>query len=308
MGVLLVGFGEDWFKLLLSRMCLEELHFRSLFFELSFGGAAKLESSGVGDVFFMSEQAFLLRMVSEVLNERIEEREFSVANEFALCVFEIFKSSFGVIDSGTRTKSGLPTGSTEIDVLGYSLTILRDICARESPRDSKEDFTVAVETLISSGLVEVLLSLLCDLKPPAIIRKGLMQGEKNQEQEGTSSSSSKPCPYKGFRRDIVSVIGNCAYGRKHVQDNIRDKDGILLLLQQCVADEENPFLREWGIWSVRNLLEGNAENQLAVAELELQGSVDTPELAGLGLKVEVDPNSGRAKLVNVSAMPQNPAR
>jgi ataxin-10 len=51
---------------------------------------------------------------------------------------------------------------------------------------------------------------------------------------------------------------------------------------------------------VRNLLEWNTENQQAVAELELQGSVDVPELAGLGLRVEVDPNTHRAKLVNVS--------
>lgn len=63
---------------------------------------------------------------------------------------------------------------------------------------------------------------------------------------------------------------------------------ILLMLQQCVTDEGNPFVREWGIWSVRNLLEGNAENQQMVADLELQGSVDVPELTGLGLKVEVD--------------------
>ena len=51
---------------------------------------------------------------------------------------------------------------------------------------------------------------------------------------------------------------------------------------------------------MRNLLEGNSENQQAVAELELQGSVDMPELAGLGLKVEVDQNTRRAKLVNIS--------
>jgi ataxin-10 len=119
-------------------------------------------------------------------------------------------------------------------------------------------------------------------------------------QEATTSYFPKVCPYKGFRRDLVAVIGNCAYRRKHVQDDIRQKNGMLLMLQQCVTDEDNPFLREWGIWSMRNLLEGNSENQQAVAELELQGSVDMPELAGLGLKVEVDQNTRSAKLVNIS--------
>ncbi|XP_062090206.1 uncharacterized protein LOC133796624 [Humulus lupulus] len=293
-----VGFGEDWLKLLLSRIFLEQLHTPPLFSVSSLVGpnTAKVEDNVVGDIFFSPEQAFLLRMISEILNERLED--ITVPNDFALRVIEIFKSSIVVVTSGSTTKSGLPTGSATIDVLGYSLTILRDICAQESPRDSKGGLVVAVETLLSYGLVELLLSLLRNLELPATIRKAINQGE-NQEGS-TNSCSLKSCPYKGFRRDIVAVIGNCAYRRRNVQDEIRQKNGILLLLQQCVTDEDNPFLREWGIWSVRNLLEGNAENQRVVAELELQGSVDMPEISSLGLKVEVDPNSGRAKLVNIS--------
>ncbi|KAM6584916.1 hypothetical protein CsatB_011918 [Cannabis sativa] len=292
-----VGFGEDWLKLLLSRIYLEQLHTPPLFSVSSLVGPnnTKVEDNVVGDI-FSPEQAFLLRIISEILNERLEE--ITVPNDFALRVLQIFKSSIVVISSGSTTKSGLPTGSISIDVLGYSLTILRDICAREGPRDSEEGLVDAVETLLSYGLVELLLSLLRNLEPPAMIKKAMNQGE-NQEGR-TSSRSLRPCPYKGFRRDVVAVIGNCSYKRRNVQDEIRQKNGILLLLQQCVTDEDNPFLREWGIWSVRNLLEGNAENQRAVAELELQGSVDTPEISSLGLKVEVDPSSGRAKLVNIS--------
>jgi|UniRef100_A0A3N7G3C7 hypothetical protein len=35
------------------------------------------------------------------------------------------------------------------------------------------------------------------------------------------------------------------------------------------------------MWFTRNLLHGNCKNKQAAAELELQGSVDLPELAGL---------------------------
>ncbi|KAL5565475.1 hypothetical protein UlMin_028639 [Ulmus minor] len=291
-----VGFGEDWFKLLISRICLEQPYFPPLFSELAPVVAANSANSEVTGILFSSEQAFLLRMVSEILNERLEE--IIVPNDFALCVFEIFKKASGIVNSGIRTISGLPTGSTAIDILGYSLTILRDICAQKSRKDSNEEAIDAVDLLLSFGLIELLLCLLRDLEPPAVIRRTVQRGENNEV--GTSTSSSKPCPYKGFRRDIVAVIGNCTFGRKHVQDIIRGRNGILLLLQQCVTDEENPLLREWGIWSVRNLLEGNAENQQAVAELELQGGVDTPEIARLGLRVEVDLNSHRARLVNIS--------
>ncbi|KAJ6903542.1 ataxin-10 [Populus alba x Populus x berolinensis] len=67
---------------------------------------------------------------------------------------------------------------------------------------------------------------------------------------------------------------------------------MLLMLQQCVTDEDSPFLRK----SEEPILEGNSENQQAVAELELQGSVDMPELAGLGFRVEMDQNTRRAEL------------
>ncbi|KAL6130813.1 hypothetical protein ACLB2K_069192 [Fragaria x ananassa] len=289
-----VDFGEDWYKLLLSRICLVEPYFRPLFFSLEHVGENAEDTEG-GRESFSKEQEFLLKNVSEILNECLSE--ITVPNDFALCVFGIFKNSIKVLGYATRGRSGLPTGSIDIDVLGYSLTILRDTCAQGTLRGSTKDSMDVVDALISYGLIELLLSLLRDLEPPAIIKKSINQAEN---QEGSSSSTLKPCPYKGFRRDIVAVIGNCLYGRKIVQDEIRRKDGLLLLLQQCVIDDDNPYSREWGIWCQRNLLDRNQENQRAVAELELKGSVDVPALARLGLRVEMNLATGRPKLVNIS--------
>ncbi|KAE8654123.1 ARM repeat superfamily protein, putative isoform 2 [Hibiscus syriacus] len=295
-----VGFREDWFKLLLSRLCLEDIHFPSLFFKLCEGNASENRgNTALGDNYFSSEQAFLLRIMSEILNERIDE--VRVPDDSVSCVLEIFKRSLTIVDFTTRGKSGLPTGSTSVDVMGYSLIILRDICAGDSVGDLKKD-SVDVGMLLSNELLDILLSLLRDLELPSTIRKTLKDSE-NQEQ---ILPSSKLCPYKGFRRDLVAVIGNCAYRSKIVQDEIRQKNGIPLLLQQCVTDDDNPYLREWGIWSVRNLLEGNAENQQTLADLQLQGTVDTPELTRLGLRVEVDQNTRRAKLVNIPGSYQKP--
>ena len=283
------SFGEDWLKLLLSRIFLEESQLPMLFSKLQFVDVLEGEVIESKNGQFSFEQAFLLQILSEILNERLGD--VTVSKDVALFVFGIFKKSIGVLEHATRGKSGLPSGFAEVDVLGYSLSILRDICAQNGMRGNTED---VVDVLLSYGLIELLLSLLGALEPPAIIRKGLKQIE-NQD----SACYSKPCPYKGFRRDIVALIGNCVYRRKHAQDEIRDRNGILLLLQQCVTDEENPFLREWGIWSVRNMLEGNDENQKVVAELEIQGSADVPEINALGLRVEVDQRTRRAKLVNI---------
>lgn len=276
-----VGFGEDWLKLLLSRICIEESFFTLLFSRLSCE-VVKYEHV------FASVQVFLLSTLSEILNDQINK--ITISSDFVFSTFEILNRAIGVVDFFSRGKSNLPTGSPEIDVLGYSLTIVRDICAQEGKADSHTN------RLISLGVLELLLSLLSELEPPSTIRKTV----KHEAHEWGTSNSPKVCPYKGFRRDIVAIIGNCAYRRKYVQDNIRDKNFIFLLLQQCVTDEDNPFLREWGAWTVRNLLEGNEENQRIVAELEIQGSVDVPEIAEIGLRVEVDPKTRRAKLVNMS--------
>lgn len=286
--ILSAGYGEDWFELLLSKICLEESYLSPLFSKLKYLCDDTTSKSDI----FEPEQAFLLSSLSKILNEQISD--ISIFNEFALSVLGIFRKAAGFVDFTSRGKSGLPTGFPNIDVLGYSLTILRDICACNFDEGKSID---VVESLLSTGFLELLLDLLCDLEPPAIIRKAARQGKLD---EGTSSDSGKCCPYKGFRRDLVAVVGNCAYHRKHVQDWIRENKKFLVLLQQCVTDDDNPFLREWGIWSMRNLLEGNEENQRKVSELELQGSVDMPELAGLGLRVEVDPKTQRAKLVNDS--------
>ncbi|XP_049390876.1 uncharacterized protein LOC125855224 [Solanum stenotomum] len=292
-----VDLKEVWLKLLLSKLCIEGSYISSIFFKLH--SFPSIQNNGVvthATDQFVIEQPYLLSILSEIVNDQIEH--IVVSHDFALSIFGILKSAFVVVDFSIRGKSDLPVGFAPIDVLGYSLTILRDICASDHMTSSKEESSKdVVDVLVSSGLIEFLLNLLRDLEPPTTIRKAMKQ---DQITEGIISSSFRCCPYQGFRRDIVSIIGNCAYRRRYVQDEIRDKNGILLLLQQCVIDEDNPFLREWGIWCVRNLLEGNAENQGAITDLELQGTVDVPELARLGLRVEVDPVTRRTKLVNAS--------
>ncbi|XP_030471637.2 uncharacterized protein LOC115689652 [Syzygium oleosum] len=289
----IVGFRAEWFKLLLSVICLDKAHLPTLFAKVAVAPADDSKDVQMVCDEFSSEQAFLVSIVSEILNERLND--VTVSNEFALYILGLFRKASGFVDFSERGKLGLPTGSSPIDVLGYTLTMLRDICAQDGARGSTENAQDTTGKLLSSGLLDWLLNLLRELEPPTMIRKAINQG---QHQGNADSEQLKQCPYKGFRRDIVAVIGNCLYQRRSVQDEVRCKGGVTLLMQQCVTDEDNPYLREWGIWTVRNLFEGNAENQQAVAELELWGTVNTPEIAELGLRVELDQKTGRPKLVN----------
>ncbi|CAN6302544.1 unnamed protein product [Urochloa humidicola] len=189
--------------------------------------------------------------------------------------------------------SPLPTGRPAIDILGYTLQLLRDICAWES---SSSETQGPVDSLLQTGLVKRLLKYLGELEPPSTIRKSMARGQGDNHP---ALENAKVCPYVGYRRDLVAVIANCLHGRKKVQDEIRRLGVIMLLLQQCVIDEDNPYLREWGLLAIKNLLE-NEENQKEVSELEMQEHVITPEIANIGLKVEIDKATGRPKLVNTS--------
>lgn len=281
MTALTVGYQEEWLEWLLIKICIEEPYFLHLF-----------EKMGLADkkhTLFTTAQAFLLGLLSKCLSERPED--ISIAIDFTLNILKILKEATNVTDFISRGTSALPTGFPAIDVLGYSLVILRDACAWEDPGNQ-----CPVDSLISAGVVGLILSFLQELEPPSIVRRSM----ENTSGEAVMTEGKKVCPYRGYRRDLVSVIGNCLHRRKQVQDEIRKRNSILLLLQQCVVDDDNPFLREWGLLAVRNLLQGNLENQQFVSELQLQDSINTPEISGLGLKVEVDNNTGRAKLVNIS--------
>nr|CAD1835373.1 unnamed protein product [Ananas comosus var. bracteatus] len=268
-----VGYQEEWLEWLLFKICVEERNFSNLFTKLSLpddpdsSPPHELES-----VKFNIKHAFLLGILSKCLSER--PKEVIVSNEFALDVLKILKRASETVDFASRGSAALPTGSPSIDVLGRP-----------------------IDSLLNAGLFELLLTSLRELEPPAIVRKSMA---REQAIDQLTSSPPNVCPYKGYRRDLVSVIANCLHRRRRVQDEVRRQNGIPLLLQQCVVDEDNPLLREWGLLAVRNLLEGNVENQKEVAEFEMQGPVVTPEIAQLGLRVEVDKENRRAKLVNIS--------
>lgn len=299
------GYKEEWLEWFLTKLCIEESYISEVFAKLgSLGGSDTSDGPESHNIMFTAEQAFLLCLLSKCLSER--PREVMVSNEFGLEVLKILTDASGCVDFSSRGSSELPTDASAIDVLGYSLLLLRDICAWEN--HSSGGTEPPINALLSAGILELVLSLLCELEPPLIVKKSIARA-KEQGVQPVSAETMKVCPYKGYRRDLVSVICNCLRGRKQVQDEIRQKNGILLLLQQCVIDEDNSFLREWGVLAIGYLLEGNPENQHEVAELQLQEPVQTPEIANLGLKVEVDGKSGRAKLVNMSQgplKPQNP--
>lgn len=62
-------------------------------------------------------------------------------------------------------------------------------------------------------------------------------------------------------------------------------------------DHENPLVREYGLWAVRNLCEGNEDIQSSISSLRACSTVDSPELQAKGLQIELDGKIGKPRLV-----------
>ncbi|WOL05712.1 hypothetical protein Cni_G14441 [Canna indica] len=280
---------DEYLYWLLGKACIEGIHFTHVFQGLSY--VSTMVSSTGTDLtykFFTAEQVFFLETLSNYLTACPGYLD-TISKKFALGVLQLMEEAYAVSNVNIQSNSGVTNGATVTDVLEYSLFILRDLCSwkhRHSPASETED---PADSLLSAGLIELLLRFLRELKHPNNI--------KNREIQ--SCTDLKVCPYQGFRKDVVSVICNCLRGRKQVQDEIRKQDGIPLLLQQCVVDEYCPYMKELGTISIRYLLDGNLENQFEVAELELRDPVITPQIAEMGLRVEMDEKTHRSKMVTV---------
>lgn len=64
-----------------------------------------------------------------------------------------------------------------------------------------------------------------------------------------------------LKRDLVRLLGVLCHGVRAVQDRTRVAGGLPVVMNLCVIDERNPYLREHAIFTLRNLLQNNQENQ-----------------------------------------------
>ena len=79
---------------------------------------------------------------------------------------------------------------------------------------------------------------------------------------------------------------------------MRELGGIPPILESTKLDDQNPFAREWGVWAVRNLCEGNMENQREIEGLKPQALAnETPqELEDKGIEIELDKATGKVRV------------
>lgn len=106
---------------------------------------------------------------------------------------------------------------------------------------------------------------------------------------------AKQHPAFGFKCDLIRLIASLVYLNPANQDLVREMDGLLLILESSQFDARNPLIKEASIFALRNLLEGNLENQRCIGELRMEGVAESPGLAELGMEAVTE--GGKVRLV-----------
>ncbi|KAJ4000874.1 spinocerebellar ataxia type 10 protein domain-containing protein [Lentinula boryana] len=115
------------------------------------------------------------------------------------------------------------------------------------------------------------------------------RGERTNQEETSASSAQQLAPavdnpgFNFLKRDLVRLLGILCSEDRAVQDRLRKCGGIEVVLNLCVVDERNPYIREHALFALHNLLKDNAVNQAVVEEIKPTGQwdengvlVDTP--------------------------------
>ncbi|KAF6761575.1 spinocerebellar ataxia type 10 protein domain-containing protein [Ephemerocybe angulata] len=135
-----------------------------------------------------------------------------------------------------------------------------------------KDFFIDVR-YSSQGLVENLIETLrlLDLFLPRIYFGKPVPSPAAPNQQ---LPNVDPTGFLYVKRDLVRLLGVLAHECRAVQDRTRKAGGIPVVMNLCVIDERNPFLREHALFTLHNLLKNNKDNQAAVDAIKPEAEFD----------------------------------
>ncbi|KAG2381358.1 hypothetical protein C9374_006347 [Naegleria lovaniensis] len=127
----------------------------------------------------------------------------------------------------------------------------------------------------------------------------VMTRESDHSVDNQPNEYEEDQMYMGYKSLLVRALANLTYATREIQDYIREEQGIPLILSCCAVQDPNPFLREWGVFCVRNLCENNEENVKFISGVKLESLDESTEelLAKQGFKATIE--NGKIKLQKI---------
>ncbi|MEQ2187441.1 hypothetical protein GOODEAATRI_004722, partial [Goodea atripinnis] len=190
----------------------------------------------------------------------------------------------GSFQKGCGAVLTLATGSASSnEVLQEALTVisLLDVLC-EMTSDHKQFMFLQDHP----DLLETTVELLQQVHAIGKASKNIFSATQNFSSFAGEDDPASHSPVVSFKAHLIRLIGNLCHSNTSNQNKVRELDGIPLILDNCNIDSNNPFISQWAIFAIRNLLENNLQNQELVAALERRGPVDYSALRELGFLVE----------------------
>ncbi|KAK6526070.1 copper transport protein [Arthrobotrys megalospora] len=151
---------------------------------------------------------------------------------------------------------------------------------KEKEKDNRKRKNSATITTATGGYVE-----------------GEIEDEDDEDDDGVGMECNDPVEFRWplIKRTLVQLISLLVYRSKSTQDEVRKAGGVLAVLGCFGIDEENPYIQQHATLCVRNLMEGNTENQRILRELEAREVINGEALEAAGLEAYVD-KAGKVKV------------
>ncbi|KAF0029578.1 hypothetical protein F2P81_018683 [Scophthalmus maximus] len=280
-----LGFVDVSLKLL-SFLLTANVESRDGIFEALRCGIQFLGNLAVGNqkckdvIWQLSFPNLLLLTLLELLFAQLREEdseECGVPPSVARFLANFFQKGCGAVLT-------LATGSASSDeVLQEALTVisLLDVLC-EMTSDHKQFMFLQDHP----DLLVTTVELLGQVHSIGKASKNIFSAAQNFSSLSGDGDSSSYSPVISFKAHLIRLIGNLCHSNTNNQEKVRELDGLPLILDNCNIDSNNPFISQWAIFAIRNILENNTQNQELVADLERQGPADYSALRELGFLVE----------------------
>ena len=196
-----------------------------------------------------------------------------------------------------------------------ALIVVLEILATSLGSDSNRDAMALVRSKLGTE-TEIIIEVALDL--------GLTVDALLQSSRGVKARELKLRDEdQRWITTLVRVLGNICFRCRSNQDALRYVNVPTMIVDDQAAKVPPPphneqhrtalhvllsctslaygcfTLREWAIVALRNVLEGNLENQELVEKLEAQQPLQSPELEKMGLQVDLD-RQGKVKIVQTA--------
>lgn len=129
--------------------------------------------------------------------------------------------------------------------------------------------------IIRSNLLHYLISLLK-------VTESLPKASKLKKM--TPGYQPDVTDFPNLKSLLIPVITYLVKGDTIAQNEMRDSGGLISILNCCIIDSNNPFMKERALLCIKYLLLNNADNQKIVAEMEARHEVDPDVLQKAGFE------------------------